>query len=384
LSSGVETVTPERALFQLLVESIDDYAIFLLDPTGVVVTWNKGAARIKGYTPAEIIGQHFSRFYPEADRQALKPERELEAVLRLGRLEDEGIRVRKDGTTFWANVVLTTLYEEGRPIAIAKVTRDLTERRRAEEERVRLAQTEEALRLRDEFLSIASHELRTPLTALDLQVQSLAAASTVLGPRLARKVARIELSSARLRVLIETLLDVSRIATGRFVLTPSEGDLVATTEEVVDRLAERAQDAACVLTFEKGTPSARGSWDMVRMRQVVTNVLDNALTYGREHPVEVFVGEDAEGVVITITDHGPGIAESDLERIFERFERAAPMRNYGGLGLGLYVSRQIVQGHGGTISARNQPSGGARFSIRLPKTPVLSAENHLVGSQHGS
>jgi PAS domain S-box-containing protein len=382
--TAVETDTPERALFQLLVESIDDYAIFLLDPTGVVQTWNKGAARIKGYTAAEIIGQHFSRFYTEADRQALKPERELEAVLRKGRLEDEGLRVRKDGTTFWANVVLTTLYEEGRPIAIAKVTRDLTARRRAEEERVRLAQAEEALRLRDEFLSIASHELKTPLTALDLQVQSLARASSALGLNLAKKVTRIELSSARLRTLIETLLDVSRIATGRFVLTPSEGDLVATTEEVVDRLAEHARDAACVVTFEKGTSSARGSWDMVRMRQVVMNVLENALKYASGHPVEVFVGEDAQGVVITITDHGPGIPEADLERIFERFERAAPMRNYGGLGLGLYVSRQIVEGHGGTISARNQPGGGARFAIRVPKAPVLSAENHLVGSQHGS
>ena len=347
----------------------------------MVVTWNKGAARIKGYAAHEIIGQHFSRFYTEDDRRAKKPEHEIEAVLRLGRFEDEGWRVRKDGTLFWASVVLTALHEEGNVVGIAKVTRDLTEKKEAEEARVRLAQAEEALRLRDEFLSIASHELRTPLTALDLQVQSLSMASHELGAKLAKKVARVELSSARLRVLIETLLDVSRIATGRFVLKPSDGDLAAATEEVVDRLAERAQEAGCLVTFDKALSSALGKWDMVRMRQLITNVLENALKYGAGQPIHVVLGEDARAFVLTITDHGPGVPEQDLERIFERFERAAPPRNYGGLGLGLYVSRQIVEGHGGSISARNEPGGGARFTIRVPKTRDLSAEAHLVGSR---
>jgi signal transduction histidine kinase len=181
--------------------------------------------------------------------------------------------------------------------------------------------------------------------------------------------------------LIETLLDVSRIATGRFVLTPSEGDLAAATEEVVDRMAERAQEAGCVVTFEKALSSGVGKWDMVRIRQLITNVLENALKYGAGQPVHVVLGEDAPAFVLTITDHGPGIPEQDLERIFQRFERAAPPRNYGGLGLGLYVSRQIVEGHGGSISARNEPGGGARFTIRIPKTRDLSAERHLVGSR---
>ena len=157
-------------LFRLLVESVVDYAIFLLDPTGVVRTWNAGARRLKGYEADEIIGRHFSTFYPEEDVRRGKPAWELESAAREGRFEDEGWRIRKDGSSFWANVVITALRRDGELVGFAKVTRDLTARREAEEERVRLAEAREAVRLRDEFLSIASHELRTPLTALDLQV----------------------------------------------------------------------------------------------------------------------------------------------------------------------------------------------------------------------
>jgi len=167
-------VVPERRRsedqFRLLVDGVQDYAIFMLDPTGHVATWNAGAARIKGYRADEIIGEHFSRFYPEEER-AEKAERELEIATREGRFEEEGWRVRKDGSRFWANVILTALRSpSGVLLGYAKVTRDLSDRRRLEEERLGRGKAEEALRLRDEFLSIASHELRTPLTALQLRL----------------------------------------------------------------------------------------------------------------------------------------------------------------------------------------------------------------------
>src|SRR5689334_23513654 len=157
----------ETDSFRLLVESVLDYSIFMLDPHGVITTWNAGAVRINGYTPHEIIGQHFSIFYPSQDVDAGKCELELTVAAEKGRFEDEGYRIRKDGSRFWANVIITALRDsKGSPVGFAKVTRDLTERRMAEEERLRLARSLEANRVKDEFLAVISHELRTPLNAI--------------------------------------------------------------------------------------------------------------------------------------------------------------------------------------------------------------------------
>jgi PAS domain S-box-containing protein len=353
--------------FRVMVESVKDYAIFMLDPTGHIVTWNEGAERIKGYRAHEILGEHFSRFYPEPEAHSGKCERELEIATNEGRFEEEGWRIRKDGTRFWANVVITPLRDPaGHLIGFAKVTRDLTQRRRMDEERLLLAQAEESIRLRDEFLSIASHELKTPLTALQLQLQNLQRKVTAwdesLGPRIGRAVR----SGQRLADLIEALLDVSRIATGRFELRRECFDLGAAARDVLERLQDAAIKDGCSVTLD-AAPGLVGSWDRLRVEQVVTNLLSNAIKYGAGSPVTVSVREDGREAVVEVADHGPGVPEKDLNRIFGRFERASSMRNYGGLGLGLYVARQIIEAHGGTVSARNLPEGGAAFSIRLPR-----------------
>ena len=361
--------THDRELFRLLLDSVQDYAIFVLDRAGRVATWNRAAQNIKGYSAQEILGQHFSRFYTEDDVRSGKCERELELAIREGRFQDEGWRVRKDGSRFWANVIITPIRDDaGKVIGFAKVTRDLTEQRNAEEERIRLAQTQEAVRLRDEFLSIASHELRTPLTALHLQVHSLNEAIPSLDPKIANKVRRIERSSVRLQALIDVLLDVSRIATGRFSMKKGSGELVATIQDLVDRFAEQAAEASCEVTLEKRVESAPGEWDMLRIEQALTNVLENALKYGAGAPVRVTVDGSPSVVTIVVEDGGPGIPEQDRERIFQRFERASSVRHYGGFGLGLYVSREILAAHGGTIAAENRQGGGARFTMRIPTT----------------
>ncbi|MBX5484251.1 MAG: PAS domain S-box protein [Myxococcaceae bacterium] len=357
--------TEER--FRLLVDSVKDYAIFMLDREGRVQTWNQGAERIKGFTAEEIIGKSFERFYLPEDVASGKTKKELEIAARDGRFEDEGWRVRKDGSHFWANVVITPLRDaHGELMGFAKVTRDLSDRRRQEEDRLKRAQAEEAIRLRDEFLSIASHELKTPLTALQLQVQWVKEKlKGVAEEKVLARLERAATSTARLTELIETLLDVSRIATGRLELVYSEFDLAESARDVVDRFAETAARAQSPLHYS-GAPSLIGCWDRLRIEQVMTNLFSNAIKYGAGGAIDVRVEREGDQAVIALSDEGPGIPPGDQERIFGRFERAVSMRHFGGMGLGLYVTRQIVEAHGGTVTVRNLPEKGACFTVRLP------------------
>jgi len=227
--------------FRALVETARDYAIFMLDPNGRVATWNEGAQRIKGYRANEIIGHHFSQFYIPEEVQAGKCEQELEVALREGRFEDEGWRLRKDGSRFWANVVIAPLRDQGGAhIGFSKITRDLTEQRAAEYDREQLARTQEALRLRDEFLSIASHELRTPLAALQLQIDSVRLQGASLDARQASRLDRASRNLQRLSDLISTLLDVSRIAQGTLTLALRKVDLAAVVGDTMPSASVRS------------------------------------------------------------------------------------------------------------------------------------------------
>jgi PAS domain S-box-containing protein len=374
-SEPSETASPRsiEERFRALVSSVKDYAIFMLDPSGKIETWNAGAERTKGYLAEEIIGQHMSRFYTPEDLARGLPAKLLAQATRDGRVESEGWRVRKDGTRFWADVVITALVDDaGRLIGFAKVTRDLTERLHAQEEQLRLAHAEEAVRLRDEFLSIAAHELRTPLSALQLQLQGLLERPEGIDSRIRAKLERACRSGDRMVTLVDALLDVSRITTGSFNLSASRFDLADAVEDVVERFREHAVRAGSTVTV-RAERGLEGRWDRLRIEQVVTNLLTNALKYAAGTPVEIDLSGTEQDVIISVADEGPGIPESEKERIFLRFERAAPMRNFGGLGLGLYVARQITEAHGGEISLASDRPRGAQFLIRLPRA-------HLPGS----
>ncbi|MFN7131455.1 MAG: PAS domain S-box protein [Myxococcales bacterium] len=363
-----EALRQSEERFRLLVEGVRDYALDMLDREGRVVTWNTGAQNIKGYTADEVIGRHISTFYTPEDAASGKAEAELTTALNEGRFEEEGWRVRKDGSRFWANVVLTAVRNaQGQHVGYAKVTRDLSDRRRLEEERLRLAQAQEAIRLRDEFLSIASHELKTPIAALQLQLDNLR--ERLAGdPGNASRLDRAIRSSDRLATLIELLLDVSRISTGRFVLHRQKLDLKEALTEWLERLAEPARRASVALELQ-AEDGVVGEWDPVRLEQVVSNIVSNSLKYAAGTRIVVRAQREGGSALIEVEDGGPGIPEEALPRVFERFERAAPMRNYGGLGLGLYVVRQIVEAHGGSAHAANAPGGGAVLSVRLPCLP---------------
>ena len=370
--SGTTRVIPLRDEdFRLLVATVRDYAIFMLDTAGFVVSWNAGAQRLKGYTEQDILGRHFSIFDAQEDLSARKPQTELEIAVRDGRVEDEGWRYRKDGTRFWANVVITALYDaSGTHRGFAKVTRDLTERRRADEERVRLAQTQEALRLRDEFLSIASHELRTPLNVLALSLQTI---ELTLPPEQTAVRGRLEKAQtqlARLAELVNRLFDVTRISEGKMLLTTGTTDLTAVVKEAVDGCLPSAEKSGSEIRLAL-PGELEAEVDRIRVHQLVTNVLDNAIKYGRGGPIDVELARAGRFAVIRIRDKGIGIEEDRFGRIFDRFEQAAPDRAGGGLGLGLYISKQIADAHGGTITVNSTPNEGSTFEIALPltKTP---------------
>lgn len=226
----------------------------------------------------------------------------------------------------------------------------------------------EAIRVRDEFMSIASHELKTPLTALGLQVQSLLRKGESMPEDTRKRVQAIVRHLVRLEHLIGNLLDVSRIASGRLTLERSEVDLAALVREVAARFEDEAKRAGGNIEVTAGEP-VLGDWDSFRLEQVVTNLLSNALKYGGAKPISVVVEGDATRARLRVRDQGIGIAAEDVERIFGRYERAVSGRHYGGLGLGLYITHQIVHAHGGTIGVESTPGEGACFTVELPRAP---------------
>lgn len=368
-----------------MVNAVKDYAIFMLDKTGHVASWNEGARRFKGYEASEIIGKHFSAFYTEEDKQRHHPEHELEIAVRDGRYEEEGWRVRKDGSKFWANVVITRLDDShGEHIGFVKVTRDLTERK-LNEEKLRTAygeletrvidrtrELEFALKSRDEFLSIASHELKTPLTSLRLQLQ-LALRKIEKGdgesPLLKDLSRALELGVRQvssLTHLVNDLLDISRIQTGNFDLARVEINLSELAEEIAARFREQLELACCPLKLRLD-PDVTGCWDRYRMEQVIVNLLSNAIKYAPQTEITVCTRIENGSAVLEVADEGPGIEAEKIETIFNRFERGTNAVNIGGLGLGLYIVKKIVELHRGTITVTSAPGKGARFTIVLPR-----------------
>jgi PAS domain S-box-containing protein len=381
IADGAERVEPQppgEELFRLLVEAVQDYAIFLLSPDGHVLSWNLGAQRAKGYAATDIVGRHFSVFYTPEERDAGRPQRLLSSAAEHGRVEDEGWRVRRDGTRFWADVVVTALRDSsGELIAFAKITRDLTERREAEEQRrVLLAEqrargaAEEALKARDRFLSVASHELKTPVATLQLSAESILRARE-LGrlddARLDKGLRRILTSTRRLGELVSELLDVSILTTGTQPTVREPTDLVALLDEVVARFEDVTGTGRIV--FEAPATPVTIAADASRLDQVFMNLLDNALKYSPdESQVEVRLVEEPNAIAVSVRDRGIGLDETTEARLFEAFSRGANAEHIQGLGLGLFISHQIVEQHGGTIRVVPEPGGvGSEFRVWLPK-----------------
>lgn len=509
-------------LLRLFVESVTDYAIFMLDPDGRIVSWNQGAARIKGYTADEVIGKHFSIFYPKEAIERGWPDRELVIAAQTGRAEDEGWRLRKDGTRFWANVVITAVRDDAGGLAgFAKVTRDLTERHTLEQvseaalahvslddllaeilkrvaealstdtaavlllagdgqalvaraakglseevesglrvpigegfagriaserrprvvddvdrsdalnpilrekgihammgvpltvdgrvigvlhvgtlrqrtfgeadvrllqligdrvalaiDRARLYDAAQEARLhadvaesqveqREEFISIAAHELKTPMTSVKAATQLLLRAFERAGggdERQRSALRMIDAQITKLGHLVTQLLDTARLQSGELVLNLADADLCGLVREVAEQV-QATTGRHQIVVNAPDTFIARV--DPLRLDQVITNLLDNAVKYTPGGLIELVLSSpSASNVVISVRDHGAGVPKEHRPRLFERFYQAHADR--AGMGLGLYVSRQIVERHGGTIYAEFPADGGARFVVSLP------------------
>ncbi|WP_437623027.1 hybrid sensor histidine kinase/response regulator [Sorangium sp. So ce1151] len=368
-----EALRRSEERFRLLVESVKDYAIFMLDPRGVITTWNRGAQELKGYSAEEILGQHFSRFYPEHDVHAGKCEWELAIAARDGRVTDEGWRIRKDGTRFWAYVVITALRGPGGElVGFAKVTRDLTERRQAEEERIRLAQAQEANRMKDEFLATISHELRTPLNAI--LGWSSVLCDSVTDPEIAKAFETIRRNAQAQARIVEDVLDVSRIVSGKMHIETRPTNLAAIVDDALEVVRPAADAKGIELSVQGAERPLSLVGDPARLQQVVWNLLSNAVKFTeRGGHVRVNLEQAGASIHLAVHDDGRGIDPAVISHVFERFWQAdsSITRRFGGLGLGLSIVRHIVELHGGTVSAHSAGlDQGTSFFVTLPVRAV--------------
>lgn len=410
--------------FELLVRSVKDYAIFMLDPAGRIVSWNAGAERIKGYSAEEILGNSFTIFYPQEALQSGFPQRELERAKADGRFEDEGWRIRKDGSQFWANVVITAVRgSDGQLVGFAKVTRDLTERREAEEQARRLAAEQaahiaavarseelaqlntkldnqrvelkaaleaaeaahdeaeraaaaatEAYRELDQFAYIASHDLKAPLRGIanlahwlqdDLRGQ--------LTDESAEHLRLLESRVHRMDALIEGILAYSRA--GRKHTAPEQVDSGALVREVVELLDPPPE---VVMRLPERAPIVEA--ERVPLQQVFMNLISNAIKFtrnARTDPVIRIEWRDVgDRVEFAISDNGPGIALQFHDRIWGIFQTLATRDKVEGAGIGLSVVKKLVESRGGRVSLESEPGEGATFRF-------LWRKRTRQGSSHG-
>jgi PAS domain S-box-containing protein len=368
--------------FRLMVESVTDAAIVMLDPEGHVASWNAGAQRIKGYSTEEIVGQHFSQFYPREDIDRGAPQRDLDVVKVKGRFEVEGWRVRKDGSTFWANEAFTAIRDQAsNPRGFAKLTRDLTERRQVETELTNAkAVAEKANLAKSNFLSSMSHELRTPLNAILGFAQLLEVGSP---PPTAAQIVRLHQiikAGWYLLELINEILDLAVIESGKLSLSREPVSLIDVMRECQAMIESQAQKRGIHINFLPFDNTWFANADRTRVKQVLINLLSNAIKYNREHgTVEVkCTASTPERIRISIKDSGAGLPPEKLVQLFQPFNRLGQETGTEeGTGIGLVVTKQLVELMGGTIGVESTVGVGSEFWIELIRdvTSQLAAGN---------
>lgn len=378
-----ERLLANEQQFRLLVDSVEEYAIFMLDPAGYVATWNPGAEKIKGYSASEIIGKHFEQFYPPEARIAGVPGRLLDHARKYGSVRDQGLRMRKDGGVFQADVVITAIYDDkGVLRGFSKVTRDITDQIHSREMEAAKIAAEKASAAKDEFLAVLSHELRTPLTPVLAAASYLQENASML-PAEVREEVRVLRRNVQLEAqLIDDLLDLTRITRGKLELKCEAVNIHTVLLDVIDICREDIT----AKTLEIATNlHAKEHWiwaDPIRIRQVFWNLLTNAVKFTpRNGRISIRSSNDVQGqLLVEVEDTGIGIEPEYMSRIFCAFEQVerGVTRRFGGLGLGLAITNNLVTLHNGSIAVSSEGKGrGTSFKVRLPHTaPQTLPDEH--------
>jgi PAS domain S-box-containing protein len=366
IKKNEEQLRQSEENFRLLVESAVEYAIYKISPEGVIETWNKGAERIKGFNQEEAVGKHFSIFYTPEDIANKIPEQELKKAIQLGSYEVEGIRIRKDGTRFWASILLTSLYDrEQKLTGFSKVTRDITERKNNEEER----------KLREQYLLTIIHDMRTPLTVVKLNTQLIQKSVTGLN--------RIISSIDRADQMITDLLDVNTIKSGeKFPLKIESCELNEMVQLAVNEFTTLSKNRI----FFKNEEEIPGYWSKSGIIRVLENLIGNAIKYGAAEREITVVTESVHHHAVRIQVHNWGnpIPKEKLEDIFEARYRILneAITQQRGWGIGLTLVKGITEAHGGNVKVESSLEKGTTFTITLPADCRVKNHRQLNQSAH--
>ena len=357
--------------FHMLVDSVEEYAIYMIDPTGNVVTWNSGAQKIKQYTAKEIIGKNFACFYTAEDVAAEKPQRNLRDAARKGHIRDQGLRVRKDGSTFHAEVVISALRDsEGKIRGFSKVTRNITDQIRTRETEAAKIAAEKASKTKDDFLAALSHELRTPLTPALAAATYLADNADKFPPEFAADVEIIQRNVRLQARLIDDLLDLTRVTRGKLDLQFENVDAHVLVRDAIEIANSSIAAKKIKVSTQLNAKEHYIQADSIRIHQVFWNLINNAVKFTPPGgKIDVDTSNDEWGRFrFEITDNGIGIEVERQASLFKPFEQANPSirRQFGGLGLGLAISKHLVDLHGGAIEVQSRGrSYGTTFKVIL-------------------
>ncbi len=360
-----EALRHSEERFRLLVEGVADYAIFMLDPEGIVTSWNTGAQMITGYTRNEIIGKHFSRFYSAEDINAGKPWEELAVARREGHADSEGWRIKKDGSRFWSRVAVTALRDsDGTLRGFAKVTQDLTERRHMQD-------LEKAAKNINEFIGVLAHEIRNPLAPIRMavKVMSDAPAGDPIHETMRQTIDR---QSAHLARIVDDMLNIARLTRGTLKMTSAPVNLAEVVRNAIEAARPAIDQSGHHVHVDVPQKDLTVMGDVDRLTQMMANIVNNAARYTPPGG-NIWITGRAEGETATLSvrDDGCGIEPAMLERIFGMFVqgRTALQRIGGGLGIGLALARRIAELHGGSLSARSEGEDkGSEFTFTIPLT----------------
>ena len=370
-----EALEQSEERFRLLVESVQDYAIFILDPHGLISSWNWGAQCIIGYRASEVIGKHFSRFFTDEDLQAHKPWEELATARDHGRFEGEGWRLRNDGSRFWARAVVTALYDSaGQLRGFAKVTQDLSDRRHTQA-------LEAAARNVNEFIAVLAHEIRNPLAPIQTAVQVIESTPKT-APERDRMYEIIRRQASHLRRISDDMLDITHVARGEMVAECKLLDLSKIVNDTTEAIALDAARRHHRLELDLAPEPLLVEGDAHRLSQLLTNLLTNACMYTPPGG-HISVTTRAGGIYaeVAVKDNGLGIEPGALDQIFEMFVQRSPVieRVGGGLGIGLALSRRIAELHRGALVAESEgPNKGSVFTFRMPLATQVNVASPSV------